>query len=338
MNHSRTPAQLRHAVGVLSLLLLLSCPRPARPGPHRVTRLLMDTYVTISAFAPPGKSDKAVADAFVRLEEIGHKFNHLDSASPLYAFNYRNEPLTDSEIVEVIRGAQSVSMASGGAFDITVQPLVRLWGFYGDSLAVPSQQAIDSCLRYVGYRNLVIEGNRVTKLRPEVTIDLGGIAKGYALSEAARVLRADGVDSAVIDLGGDVYALGKKGDEKWRIGIRNPRKDGIIGVAAVSNLAVVTSGDYERFFFGPDSVRYCHIIDPRSGWPARGLVSTTVVMRDPILAQGWSKVLFVLGRDALGIVERQGGIEALLVTDSLTVTVTPGLANALQLDGTGLRR
>jgi thiamine biosynthesis lipoprotein len=192
----------------------------------------------------------------------------------------------------------------------------------------------------VGFRNLVVERGRVTKRRPDVTIDLGGIAKGYALDGAARVLRAGGVENALIDLGGDVYALGRKGNRDWKVGVRNPRAEGVIDVVAVSNMAVVTSGDYERFFWGPprdtirnaeagfghvprDSVRYCHIIDPATGWPPRGLISTTVVMRDPLTAQGWSKVLFIRGKDALPLLKR-AGIEALLVNDKQEVVRSAG--------------
>jgi thiamine biosynthesis lipoprotein len=186
----------------------------------------------------------------------------------------------------------------------------------------------------------VVEPDRVTKRRPDVTIDLGGIAKGYALREAARVLRAGGVENALIDLGGDVYALGRKGNRDWKVGVRNPRAEGVIDVVAVSNMAVVTSGDYERYFFGTgsghdpdsstesghvprDSVRYCHIIDPATGWPPRDLVSTTVVMRDPLTAQGWSKVLFIRGKDALPLLKR-AGIEALLVNDKQEVVRSAG--------------
>jgi thiamine biosynthesis lipoprotein len=307
---------------------------------RKQTRLLMDTYVTIQALGNAPVADRAIEAAFARLEDISRKFNHLDSTSPLYAFNTRNEPLTDPELVEVVRAATKVSEASGGAFDITVEPLVRLWGFYGDKPAVPSQRAIDSCRQMVGYRNLVVEPDRVTKRRPDVTIDLGGIAKGYALREAARVLRAGGVENALIDLGGDVYALGRKGNRDWKVGVRNPRAEGVINVVAVSNMAVVTSGDYERFFWGPprdtirnaeagfghvprDGVRYCHIIDPATGWPPRGQISTTVVMRDPLTAQGWSKVLFIRGKDALPLLKR-AGIEALLVNDKQEVVRSAG--------------
>jgi len=332
-------------VALAAGLLLPSC-RQGKTDVRKQTRLMMDTYVTIQATGPAQTADKAIAAAFGRLEEISHKFNFLDSTSPVYAFNVNNTPLTDPEVVEVVKAAVAVSEVSGGAFDITIKPLVELWGFYGDRQAVPSQRSIDSCLKLVGYRNLVLEPGRVTKLRPDVAIDLGGIAKGYGLAEAARVLRQEGVDSALIDLGGDVYAMGKKGGKNWKVGIRSPRSDGLVGLIAASNLAVVTSGDYERFFWGPprdtlqnaaagsgqvpaESVRYCHIIDPATGWPQRGTISTTIVMRDPLTAQGWSKILFLRGVAALPLVEKTGGMEAILINDSMRAFCTPGLASAL---------
>jgi thiamine biosynthesis lipoprotein len=175
----------------------------------------------------------------------------------------------------------------------------------------------------------VVESTRVTKRNPGTRIDLGGIAKGYGLVEAAGAMRKRGVDSAVVDMGGDVYAIGRKGNENWKVGIRNPRGGGIIGAAAASNLALVTSGDYERFFWGPDRERYCHIIDPRTGRPASEMASATVIMRDPLTAQGWSKVLFILGPEAFRFAEPAGGFEALVINDSLRAFMTAGLAGAI---------
>jgi thiamine biosynthesis lipoprotein len=290
---------------------------------------MMDTYVTVSAVASGPKADAGLDSAFARLEQISHKFNHLDTTSPIFAFNERNVPITDTEIIHVLKAAQRISVLSGGAFDITVEPLVRLWGFYDSSPALPQQRQIDSCLKFVGYQNLIIDGGRVTKRNPETRIDLGGIAKGYGLAEAARVLRRVGVDSALIDLGGDVYAIGRKGDQPWKVGVRNPRGEGVVGVVALHNLAAVTSGDYERFFFGPDSVRYCHILNPHTGWPARGFCSTTVLMRDPLLAQGFSKVLFILGPEALKLADSTEHFEALLIDDSLKAITSAGLASVV---------
>jgi FAD:protein FMN transferase len=305
------------------LLPTVSC-RPSAPAVRKQTRLLMDTYVTIQVLGRGPVADSAIDAAFCRLEEISREFNHLDSASPLYAFNTRDVPITDPELVEVVQAAVAVSEASSGAFDITVEPLVRLWGFYGDHPAVPEQRQIDSCLKLVGYRNLVLGPGRVTKRNPGTTIDLGGIAKGFALKEAARVLRQSGITTAIVDIGGDVFALGRKADGQWKVGIRNPRGEGVIAVVAAEDLAAVTSGDYERFCFGPDSVRYCHIIDPATGWPAHGVASATVVMSDPLTAQGWSKVLFIRGRDALPLIEQAGGIEGLLVTDQQEIIRSAG--------------
>jgi thiamine biosynthesis lipoprotein len=305
--------------------------RQGKPDVRKQTRLMMDTYVTVSAFAPGPKADAGLDSAFARLEQISHKFNHLDTTSPIYAFNERNVPITDTEIIHVLKAAQRISVLSGGAFDITVEPLVRLWGFYDSNPALPQQRQIDSCLKFVGYQNLAIDSGRVTKRNPATRIDLGGIAKGYGLAEAARVLRRLGVDSALIDLGGDVYAIGRKGDQPWKVGVRNPRGDGVVGVVALHNLAAVTSGDYERFFFGPDSVRYCHILNPHTGWPARGFCSTTVLMRDPLLAQGFSKVLFILGPEALKLADSTEHLEALLITDSMKVITSAGLAGAIDL-------
>ncbi len=285
---------------------------------------MMNTYVTLTVFAPPNRTRLALDAAFRRLEEIEHKFNHLDTASPVYAFNIRNEPITDSELVNVIQLAQTVSEASAGVFDITVEPLVRLWGFYSDNPSIPDRRAIDSCRKLVDFRFLVIADGQVKKQRPAVSIDLGGIAKGYALAEVARVLRDNRVDSALIDLGGDIYAIGKKGREPWRVGIRNPRGQGVIGAMSLHNQAAVTSGDYERYFFGPDSTRYCHILDPRTGWPARGIISATVVTNDPVLAQGWAKVLFILGKEALPLLEAIPGMQALAVDSEGKTICTRG--------------
>ncbi|MEO0074287.1 MAG: FAD:protein FMN transferase, partial [candidate division WOR-3 bacterium] len=264
---------------LIAVVLLLGC--SGRPVLEKQTRLLMDTYVTVSVLAPRARARQGIEAVFRRLEELEQKFNHLDSTSPLYAFNTAGEPVTDSEIVLVVKRAVQVSELSGGLFDITVEPLVRLWGFYDGRYQIPPTAAIESCRALVGWRRLIVEDNSLSRQNPLVTVDLGGVAKGYALAEAAEILRDLKLDSGLVDIGGDIYALGRRQGRKWRIGIREPRGSGIIGVIEVSDKAVVTSGDYERFFIGEDSVRYSHIIDPRTGAPAPGVMSVTVVHDDP---------------------------------------------------------
>lgn len=311
-------------------VILVVCSCSDRLQLQKETRLLMDTYVTVSVWARAEKAGQANAAVFNRLEELEHKFNHLDSTSPLYAFNLTGEPVADSEIVRVVKRALQMSELSGGLFDITVEPLVRLWGFYDGRYQVPSVAAIEMGRASVGWRNLIVNESSLIKRIPEVTVDLGGVAKGYALAEAVRVLRGFGVDSGIVDIGGDIYALGKCRGRKWRIAIRDPRSGKILGIIEVSNKAVVTSGDYERFFIGADGVRYCHIIDPRTGAPAHGMASVTVVHDDPLLAQCLAKVIFVGGAEMLTTTHWAGDFDGLLVDEGGRIVMTPGFAERLR--------
>ncbi len=299
---------------------------------EKQTRFMMDTYVTIYAVGPKKVTSRAIDLALDRMQEIEAKFNILNPKSPLYAFNHRGEPVSDQEILDVVRLALQVSHESGGAFDITISPLVELWGFYGDSYHLPGEQEIKDCLSGVGYEYLTIVGNgRLEKSRDNIRIDLGGIAKGYSVSQAAKVLRAEGATSALIDAGGDVYALGKKGSKFWNVGIRSPRGEDLLGYVEVEDLAVMGSGDYERFFI-KDGKRYHHIFDPKTGYPAEGLSGITVIYPDPIIADAWATALFVMGPGkGLETVEKIPGMETIMVTTSGEILYSSGLENGLKV-------
>lgn len=305
--------------------VLKSCNSPAL---QKQTRFLMDTYCTIQAYGPKSKADKAITAALDRMEEIDEKFNFLNPTSPLYNFNFKDAPISDSEIIELIEIAQNISEQSEGTFDITIQPLLELWGFYEESPDLPTEKEIDICLKKTGYKNLVLADGQLKSRKSGFHLDLGGIAKGYAINEALKVLKETGIDSAIIDAGGDIYAAGKIKGGHWKIGIRNPRGEGDIGVVQVSNLAVVTSGDYERFFI-KDGIKYCHILDPRTGYPARELMSVTVISSDPILADAWATALFVLGPDGMKFVEETSDMEAMMVTADQKIICSSGLMKSM---------
>lgn len=290
----------------------------------------MDTYVTVFAVGPKKTTSRAIDLALDRMQEIDTKFNSLNPKSQVYAFNHRNEPISDGEIVEVIRSALEIAQATGGAFDITVAPLVELWGFYGSSPRLPQEQEIKDCLARVGYQYLSLVNSRLEKTKMDVNIDLGGIAKGYAVSQAAKVLKEEGVGSALIDAGGDVYALGKKGSGLWKVGIKNPRADDLLGYVEVENLAVMGSGDYERFF-EKDGRRYHHIFNPKTGYPTEGVSGITLLYPDPMAADAWATALFVLGpKKAFEMVEKTPGMEAMMVTSSGEILYSSGLRDALK--------
>lgn len=280
------------------------------------TRLMMDTYVTISAVGTKEDISRAVDLALDRMQEINVKFNHLNPKSPIYAFNNRGEPITDPELIGLIAVALKVSEESGGAFDITVGPLAELWKFYEKSPRLPQDREIKDRLKDVGYRHLSLENGVLKKDASGVKIDLGGIAKGYALSQAAITLKANKIDSALIDAGGDIFALGKKGEGAWRVGIRNPRGDDLLGYVEVSDLAVISSGDYERFFV-EGGRRYHHIFDPRTGYPTEGVRGVTLIHPDPVLAQAWAKVPFIVGpKQGMEILEKIPDMQAMIITSS----------------------
>lgn len=297
---------------------------------QKQTRFLMDTYCTIQV---PGNTDviKAIEKAFDRMEEIDKKFNVLDTTSSLYRFNQKNTPIIDKEIINLLETALRIGRESQGAFDITIYPLIKLWGFFDDTPALPEIETIRQCMKNVGYNNLILKNEKVTKLKENIKMDLGGIAKGYAVNEAAIILKSEEIESGLIDAGGDIYAFGKIRSKPWRIGIRNPRGDGIIGGLEVSDFAVVTSGDYERYF-EKDGVRYHHILDPKTGYPSRGLASVTVISPDPVLADAWSTALFVLGKEkGLKLIEKTPDIETFMITTDGEMIFSSGLKESLDI-------
>ncbi len=297
---------------------------------EKQTRFMMDTYVTITAIGPKRIVSQAVDLALKRMSEVDEKFSSFKPESQVYTFNHKNEPITDPEVLGLIKVGLEVSKESGGAFDITVAPLLELWGFNSKTYYLPQEEEIKNCLNSVGYRHLLIQDGKLTKDNPATAIDLGGIAKGYALAQAASVLKAQGVTSALVDAGGDIYTVGKKGEKLWRVGIKDPRGEGIVGYLDVSDLAVVGSGDYERFFV-KDGKRYHHIFDPKTGYPTEGVVSVTIMYANPIIAQIWTKIPFVLGAaKGLEMLARVPDLEAFIITSSGEKLYSAGLKLTLK--------
>lgn len=298
---------------------------------EKETRFMMDTYVTIYAVGPKAITSKAIGLALDRMQEIDVKFNALNPKSPIYAFNHNNIPISDSEILGLVGIALKASKESKGTFDITIAPLLELWGFYGKSYRVPEEQEIKDCLKKVGYQHLSIENEKLVKDNPGTQIDLGGIAKGYALIEAVKALKAKGVNSALIDAGGDVLALGKKGRGLWRVGIKSPREEGLLGYVEVQDTAVMGSGDYERFFV-KGGKRYHHIFNPKTGYPTEGVSGVTLIYPDPVLAQIWAKIPFLMGAEkGLQVLEKIPGVEVIVITGSGEILYSSGLKHALNV-------
>ena len=306
----------KHFVIVTGLVLFLiwiqlSC--TPKGEMQKQTRFLMDTYCTVQV---PGGLEvlDAIEAALDRMEVVDRRFNVLDSSNALYQFNHYSETISDQEILSLIETALKVGDESEGAFDITIYPLIERWGFFSETPSLPDKDEIKKFLEHIGSSNLTIKNGKLTKRDQKVQIDLGGIAKGYAIKEALKVLKEFQIESALIDAGGDIYALGKLNGKSWKIGVRNPRGEGVVGVLEVSDMAVVTSGDYERFFEA-DGVKYHHLLDPKTGYPAEGLTSVTVISSDPVLADAWSTALFIMGKEkGMPLSEKKGDLKIIMIT------------------------
>jgi thiamine biosynthesis lipoprotein len=235
----------------------------------------------------------------------------------------------------VIRRGVEIGELTGGAFDVTWAALWGLWDFRAAEPRVPPADEVARRARLVDYRRVELDEAAGTVRLPEagMAIGLGGIAKGYALERAAAALRARGLESFLLVSGGQVYAAGDRaGRGAWRVGIRDPRggPEDLFARLELRDASASTSGDYESFFLA-DGVRYHHILDPRTGRPARGLRSATVVSGDPVLADALSTGIFVMGPEAgLALAERLPDVEAVLIDDDGRVLVTSGLEDELE--------
>lgn len=206
-----------------------------------------------------------------------------------------------AEVFALLERCDAVSRASEGAFDITVGPLMKVWGFYRGSGRLPAKSEVAAALKNVGYRNVVLDPKEQTVrfTRPGIELDPGGIGKGYAVDKMVEVLRENGITSALITSGGSsIYGLGTPHNaEGWEVKIRDPKHpDRTTSQVFLKNQSMSTSGTYEKFFEAEGKV-YSHIMDPRTGYPAQGVLSVSVVADTTLDSEAWTKPFFILGRD-----------------------------------------
>lgn len=267
-------------------------------------RYLMGTSIDIEAYGGDLATRRAAIDrAFAAIAEIDRLMSNYRDDSELALVNRRAAiaavPVSDP-MFAVLDAAQRVSGDSGGAFDVTVGPLVRLWGFHDKRPHVPTLTELASIRQLIGYNNVVLTtaGHTVRFVQPGVELDLGGIAKGFAVEVAANALRDAGL-SGLIDAGGNQYLLGHPPSKtRWTVGIKNPEQvKNLLGTIDTEETSVSTSANSSNFFEA-DGRRYGHILDPHSLRPATSALSVTILSRDGTLADALSKAVFVLGPSA----------------------------------------
>lgn len=328
---------VKHFLAALLLALPAGCaPAPAQPTAEH-TFFAMDTVMTLRLYE--GGDEALLDEAENRVRELEKLWSVTDEGSEVCALNRDGGAALSRSTAELLDAALELCGRTGGALDISIYPVLRAWGFTTGEYAVPDDGAIAALLPLVDYTRVGRDG-ACACLPPGMEIDLGSVAKGYAGEELSRLLKENGVTSAMLDLGGNIQAVGAKPDgSPWRIGIRDPEGDGNVGVVEVADQAVVTSGGYERYF-EEDGVRYWHILDPKTGKPARsGLSSVTVIGDDGVLCDALSTALFVMGKEKAVDFWRNNVFDLhfglVLVEENGSITITEGLEDSFALSQKG---
>lgn len=278
------------------------------------------TFVQVMVIA----SDEDTAEAaFNAVFEEFDRVNDLMSAhrddSELARINKSSgvKPLrVQSDLVDILDISLDYARKTGGEFDVTIGPVLRLWGFYRNKGHLPSEKELREAVSLVGWTDLSVDKKNSTVFlsRKGMALDLGAIAKGYAVERAEKRLRQMGIKNAMINAGGNLYAIGDKDGSGWNIGIRSPEKEDIYATLHVKDIAVATSGCYERFF-DLGGKRFCHIIDAHTGMPIdNGILSVTIVAPSATDADAMSTSVMLLGPEAgFHLLENSAGIEGLIL-------------------------
>ncbi len=283
---------------------------------------------------------KLIKECFSILDSVEKKMSRNLPDSEVSRINLMAgiEPVEVSEdTFKVIKKGLEISDLGDGYFDITIGPVVSLWGIGTESAKVPSTSELKKALSLVDYRNVVInEDERTVFLEKQgMSLDLGAIAKGWAADQIHQFLVANKVERGIINLGGNVLVLGKKTNTApWRVGVQNPEESrgSYIGVIEADDTAVVTSGKYERYFI-ENGHKYHHIFNPFTGYPVENdLISVTIVANESVAADGFSTLVFALGKEkGMKLIEEVPFVDAVIVTKSHDVYTSRGLKNRFTL-------
>lgn len=316
----------------------VGCTSSKNEGPISRTELFMGTAIKVTLY--DSNREDILDKVFKKVIEIEDLVSINKDNTEIYNLNKNSgiKPVKLSDTsFNIIKKGLEYSEISKGEYDISIGPLVKLWSIGLPEAKVPTKKEIDEIIKYIGYSDIEINNSKkeVYLSKKGMQLDLGSIAKGYAADEIVKLLKNEGVKKAIIDLGGNIYALGKKNkDKNWTIGIQNPFDDrgNAIGTIEVSNKSVVTTGTYERFI-EKDGIKYHHILNPKTGYPYKtDIAGVSIVADKSVDADALSTLIFTKGLEkGLELVESIDGVDAVFVMNDKSVYVTKNLNDNFKL-------
>ncbi|MDD5365035.1 MAG: FAD:protein FMN transferase [Gallionellaceae bacterium] len=330
---------MRLIVALFLLVLLSGC---GEKPPYKQQAYVFGTLVEVSVYGESETKARPAVDAvladFDRLHRLLHAWepSDLQRINAAIAAGKPSDP-APKEVIGLLQDAASWSDRSDGLFNPAIGNLIELWGFHSDTFAarLPDPAKVDQLVKAnPRMADLHFDGDRVVSANPAVRLDLGGYAKGYALERAANLLKAQGVHNALVNIGGNIIAVGQHGDRPWKVGIQHPRQPGAIATLELRDgEAIGTSGDYQRYFELAGK-RYCHLIDPRTGWPANGAQAVTVLVRGEhagTRSDVTSKPIFIGGpAEWRKMATRMGVSEVLFIDAAGRASATRSMAGRLE--------
>ncbi len=320
---------------MVGLLLPAGCEQ--NPLIYKNTRPLMGTYVTITVLADSRKQAEEAIDAgfleVERLEAMLSLWRPDSELSRLNATAFDRPVEVSRDLIDISRKSLEIARLTDGAFDPTIGPLVRLWNVT-KSKAPPDPEEVERARLLVDYRNIDIKGRTIRFLKKGITFDPGGIAKGYTADRVVAVLKGMGIKSGIVAVAGDIKVFGGgvgEKDDPWRVGIQDPRGDGLIASVELTDGAISTSGDYERYFIFK-GMRYHHLLDPATGYPAYGLQGVSVMHEQGVSCDGLATGLFVLGLERAKKKMEEMNLAGMIVTSSGEIYVSTAARRHIELN------
>lgn len=295
------------------------------------TRLLMGTVVEVIVIGDrEDAARKSIADAFSAMERVDRLMSNFKEESDISRINKRagaGAVAVDNDVVEVIKKSIYYSEISDGAFDITIGGVEELYNFE-DEGSVPEKGKFKNSVSLIGYKSIIINGNTVRLAKKGIKLDLGGIAKGYAIDKGIDAIKRNGVAHALINAGGDIRVIGESENGQWKVGVLHPRENGKLkDTLLLKDLSVATSGDYRKYFISGGK-RYHHILNPSTGLPTEGVQSVTIIAPLAVDSDALATAVFVMGKKkGMELIEKLNDVEGIIIDSDGLAIYSSGVKN-----------